>query len=132
MSASFRRGAAVWNERGEQGMLVCCLRRLRLQRPPRIAGAAGWNALRGPLSYTVIEPFDGVADNAVLLELVENLVVETSINAQRLIDGRHLPEHIDAVLRADQAIAAAVQQDYGVAERGGLLAQPEVAVVHGT
>ena len=37
------------------------------------------------LPHVVVEPFDGIADDAVLLELVEYLVAQACVDAQRLV-----------------------------------------------
>ena len=37
------------------------------------------------LPHVVVEPFNGIADDAVLLELVEYLVAQACVDAQRLV-----------------------------------------------
>ena len=83
------------------------------------------------LAYAVIKPFHHVAQHAVFFVLVEYLMVQTCVDAQRFVRGGHLFKHVDAILGRYQAVVATVQKNDRIGEVGRVFAQPNVSLVHG-
>lgn len=72
-----------------------------------------WRYLLRPF----IEPFDRVANHHIAIELVEYLVAQSRIHAQRFI-GRDISSNMSRLsLGSTQTVVAAMEQDDGVGER---------------